>query len=233
MAWTVGRMSTPVTPVFQPGTTTHSHRFGRGVDRAFWVALEQSATAPEPGRRDSSGDEPVTSIAYVAIGLMRVWQGQIEEAEAWLDLAESALQSEVQPAAGMLLPDGMLLPFLLHYAAGLLQRQRRSRTTHATLISQIVNLLDVKARPASPPSRPQHPDDPLTDSEIRVLRYLPTRLTAQEIARQLSLSVHTVTTHTRHIYAKLGVHRRHEAVERARARGLLAPISGLTSVRTM
>ncbi len=61
---------------------------------------------------------------------------------------------------------------------------------------------------------------------MRVLRYLPTQLTAPEIARQLFVSVHTVTTHTRHIYAKLGVHRRHEAVDRARARGLLAPIPG-------
>jgi DNA-binding CsgD family transcriptional regulator len=70
---------------------------------------------------------------------------------------------------------------------------------------------------------------PLTDSEKRVLRYLPTQLTAPEIARQLFLSVHTVTTHIRHIYAKLGVHRRHEAVDRARARGLLAPIPGSIS----
>jgi LuxR family maltose regulon positive regulatory protein len=65
--------------------------------------------------------------------------------------------------------------------------------------------------------------DPLTDSEIRILRYLPTRLTAQEIASELSVSVHTVTTHMRHLYAKLGVHRRRQAVEYARALGLLAP----------
>jgi LuxR family maltose regulon positive regulatory protein len=62
----------------------------------------------------------------------------------------------------------------------------------------------------------------LTASETYVLRYLPTRLTAQEIASELSLSVHTVTTHMRHLYAKLGVHRRRQAVERARALGLLA-----------
>jgi ATP/maltotriose-dependent transcriptional regulator MalT len=65
---------------------------------------------------------------------------------------------------------------------------------------------------------------PLTGSELCILRYLPTRLTAQEIAGELSLSVHTVTTHMRHLYAKLGVHRRRQAVERARALGLLAPI---------
>lgn len=218
---TVGRMRTPVIPVVEAAARVNSDRVGRGAEQSFW------------GRRDGGTDEPVTSIAYVAIGITRIWQGQIEEAQAWLDLAECALRSEVQPAAGIPLPDGMLLPFLLQYAAGLLQRQRHSHTTHASLISQILNVLDVEARPASLPGWPQHPDDLLTDSEIRVLRYLPTRLTAQEIARQLSLSVHTVTTHTRHIYAKLGVHRRHEAVERARARGLLAPIPGLTSVHTM
>jgi LuxR family maltose regulon positive regulatory protein len=67
--------------------------------------------------------------------------------------------------------------------------------------------------------------EPLTESEIRILRYLQTHLTAHEIARQLHLSVHTVTTHTRHLYAKLGVHRRNEAVDHARALGLLAPYS--------
>jgi LuxR family maltose regulon positive regulatory protein len=46
-----------------------------------------------------------------------------------------------------------------------------------------------------------------------------------EIADQLYLSVNTVRTHMRHIYDKLGAHRRHEVVERARALGLLAPSS--------
>ena len=44
-----------------------------------------------------------------------------------------------------------------------------------------------------------------------------------EIAGQLYLSVNTVRTHMRHIYDKLGVHRRHEVVEQARTLGLLAP----------
>jgi LuxR family transcriptional regulator, maltose regulon positive regulatory protein len=72
------------------------------------------------------------------------------------------------------------------------------------------------------PPRLEQPE-PLTASETRVLRYLPTHLTAHEIANELFLSVNTVCTHTRHLYAKLGVHSRHEAVERARALSLLAP----------
>jgi LuxR family maltose regulon positive regulatory protein len=56
-----------------------------------------------------------------------------------------------------------------------------------------------------------------------VLRYLPTNLSAGEIARELSVSLNTVRTHTRHIFGKLSVHRRTDAVTRARALGLLAP----------
>ncbi|MGZ4435798.1 MAG: response regulator transcription factor, partial [Trebonia sp.] len=61
----------------------------------------------------------------------------------------------------------------------------------------------------------------------RVLRYLPSNLSALEIGHELYLSFHTVKTHMRNIYAKLGVHRRAEAVERARELGLLAPTSRL------
>jgi LuxR family maltose regulon positive regulatory protein len=43
------------------------------------------------------------------------------------------------------------------------------------------------------------------------------------IADQLYLSVNTVRTHMRHLYTKLSVHRRHEAVEQARVLDLLAP----------
>ncbi|MGH3175311.1 MAG: response regulator transcription factor, partial [Streptosporangiaceae bacterium] len=64
---------------------------------------------------------------------------------------------------------------------------------------------------------------PLSSSEIRVLRYLPTNLTAPEIAGELSVSRNTVKTHMRNLYAKLGTHRRAEAVTRARDLGLLAP----------
>ena len=75
--------------------------------------------------------------------------------------------------------------------------------------------------PAPPPAGAQPPLEPLSDSEIRVLRYLPTNLSAPEIANEPYVSPNTVKTHMHHLYAKLRTHRRGEAV--ARALGLLAP----------
>jgi LuxR family transcriptional regulator, maltose regulon positive regulatory protein len=119
-------------------------------------------------------------------------------------------------------PDGTLLWFLLHPAPGLLERHARERTAHAALIAQILDLL-AGNRPAPPAAGPRAPLEPLSGSEIRVLRYLPTHLSAPEIAAQLSVSTSTVKTHLRNLYAKLGAHSRAEAVQSARALGLLAP----------
>ena len=73
--------------------------------------------------------------------------------------------------------------------------------------------------------RPPRLAEPLSQGETRVLRYLPTNLSAPEIARELSVSVNTVRTHIRHVCGKLGAHGRTEAVTQARALGLLAPSS--------
>jgi LuxR family maltose regulon positive regulatory protein len=63
----------------------------------------------------------------------------------------------------------------------------------------------------------------LTEGELRVLRYLPSNLSAPGIASEVFVATSTIKTHMRHIYKKLGAHRRTEAVERARELGLLGP----------
>ncbi|MEP7192821.1 MAG: LuxR C-terminal-related transcriptional regulator [Actinomycetota bacterium] len=57
--------------------------------------------------------------------------------------------------------------------------------------------------------------EPLSDRELEVLRMLGTDLDGPEIARDLVVSLNTVRTHTRNIYAKLGVNNRRAAVRRA------------------
>ncbi|GAA0934466.1 LuxR C-terminal-related transcriptional regulator [Pseudonocardia zijingensis] len=62
----------------------------------------------------------------------------------------------------------------------------------------------------------------LSERELAVLAMLPSLLSAAEIAEELTVSVNTVKTHIRSIYAKLHVSSRRDAVERARERSLLA-----------
>ena len=54
-----------------------------------------------------------------------------------------------------------------------------------------------------------------------MLRFLPSRFTNAEIARECLMSVNTVKAHLKRTYAKLGVTSRAAAVERARLLGLL------------
>jgi DNA-binding CsgD family transcriptional regulator len=89
------------------------------------------------------------------------------------------------------------------------------------LISGTADLLASMDGPASPPGKLRRHSDALTLGEARVLRYLPTNLSAPEIARELHVSVNTVKTHQRHLYQKLGARSRTQAVEQARALGLL------------
>jgi len=133
--------------------------------------------------------------------------------------AERALECALDLAE----PEGVQLFFLLQPAPGLLERHARHRTAHPSLIAEILDLLAGKT--PAPPTGSQPPLKPLSGSEIRVLRYLPTNLSTPEIANELHVSRNTVRTHLSHLYAKLGTHRRTEAVERARALGLLAPLA--------
>jgi LuxR family maltose regulon positive regulatory protein len=176
---------------------------------------QAAAAALAPALEDSASLRTFRGQAVAAFLLEAMTRDALGDSIA----AEDALENALELAEA----DGIVWPFLLHPAAELLERQRGHRTAHAALLSEILNLLS-----RTDPSRPGEPDDlrePLTGSETRVLRYLPTNLSQAEIADELHLSVNTVNTHIRHLYAKLGAHRRGEAVERARALGLLAPSS--------
>ena len=116
---------------------------------------------------------------------------------------EGAADRALERALDLVEPDGALSLFLLHSAPVLLERHARHGTAHAVLIAEILSLLAGQA-PAAPRAGPQPLSEPLSDSEMRVLRYLPTNLTRPEIAGELYLSHNTVSTHMRNLYAKFG-----------------------------
>jgi LuxR family maltose regulon positive regulatory protein len=174
---------------------------------------------------------PVLDGSVSGVRQLQMVTALLLEAQARDALGDQATAGRVlERALDITESTGILLPFLLDATPTLLDRHRRHRTANGSasaLISQILDLLRPTWAVPPPGSRADWAgrrglEEQLTDSETRILRYLPTHLTAPEIANELFLSVNTVSTHTRHLYAKLGVHSRHEAVDRARALGLLA-----------
>jgi LuxR family maltose regulon positive regulatory protein len=174
------------------------------------------------------------ALAPVIAGAVALHPSWVEEAFLLEAIARDALgeraaaEGALERALELAAPDRMLLPFLLHPAVRLLKRQARHATGPVGLIAGILTRLPGggpteagrrAAGTAGPPALPE----PLSQAETRVLRYLPTHLSAPEIARELSVSVNTVRTHIGHLYDKLGTHGRAEAVEHARDLGLLAP----------
>jgi LuxR family maltose regulon positive regulatory protein len=174
-------------------------------------------------------EDALPALAPVIEGKARALQPTWSSIEALLfDAAvrdalgdRSAAETSVERALELAEPDGIILPFMLVPVRELLERLPRHRTAHATLLTTILDLL--AGRPPGSPGDPLPPSDELSEAELRVVRYLPSNLKAPEIATELFVSANTIRTHLRHIYAKLDVHNRSEAVERARELRLLGP----------
>jgi LuxR family maltose regulon positive regulatory protein len=69
--------------------------------------------------------------------------------------------------------------------------------------------------------RPDLAGEKLSERERDVLRLLATELTQREIGVELYVSLNTVKTHTKHIFRKLDVADRRQAVARAHELGLI------------
>jgi LuxR family maltose regulon positive regulatory protein len=132
------------------------------------------------------------------------------------------VERDIERALDLAEDDALVLPFLVTPVTALLERHPRHRTAHAALLGTVLDVLAGAAPPARRGTTPALAE-PLTESELRILRYLPSNLSAPEIAGEVFLSTSTVKTHMRHVYEKLDAHTRTEAVARARDLGLLGP----------
>jgi LuxR family maltose regulon positive regulatory protein len=189
------------------------YRTARGGSQPPEHNPQDTPTALAPARQDSL---PRTHLLSAAAALLL----EVMAADAADGPNASALALERD--LGLAEPDRVLFPALIRVVLGLAERRADEGAAEATLAAELAGLLGEVTRPAPASAGPPWPAEPLTVSETRVLRYLPTHLGAPEIAAELYLSANTVKTHLRHLYRKLGAHSRREAVQRARAIGLLA-----------
>ncbi|MFG1757945.1 LuxR C-terminal-related transcriptional regulator [Micromonospora echinofusca] len=115
-------------------------------------------------------------------------------------------------------PEGFRRPFTRAEPGvrDLLAAHLDAGTAHWPTVSDLVRGADAPAERAPAERGAAALDEPLTERELTILRYLQSILSNVEIAAELSLSVNTVKTHVRNIYRKLDATRRREAVRRAR-----------------
>ena len=177
---------------------------------------------------DGDPDGALAAVRDVLDGIAPVI-GYVTVVEAYLlaglacrELGDQrAANQAAERALALAEADRLVLPFAMTGSRELLAALPRHETAHAALLADILDVL----RGASPaatdlpvPSRGEE----ISAGELKVLRYLPTNLSRHEIAAELSVSVNTVSTHIRSIYAKLQVSDRSSAVQRARELRMLA-----------
>ncbi len=156
------------------------------------------------------------------IGDVTAVEAHLLAALAQRDLGDQrAANRATERALGLAEPDRLVLPFAMTSAGELLEALPRHETAHTALLTDILDILH-GASPAAKNQSPTPQTEELSPSELRVLRYLPTNLSRPEIASELSVSVNTVNTHVRNIYAKLQARDRSSAVQRARELRLLS-----------
>jgi LuxR family maltose regulon positive regulatory protein len=155
----------------------------------------------------------------------------VSRAEAWTiaAIARDALHDEpsaleaIERALDLAEPRGYSDSILRHGppVRSLIRRRIAGGTAHRAFAGELLAALE--HQPATRSHNGEALLEPLSERELTVLRFLPTMMSNAEIASEMFVSVNTVKTHLKHIYRKLDVSERRDAVRRGRELHLLSP----------
>jgi LuxR family maltose regulon positive regulatory protein len=160
--------------------------------------LERLLRAAEEGQRTGS-------VIEILVLQALAHQARDDIPAALASLRRAVTLAEPEGYVRIFADEGPPMAFLLRAAA----KQGIARDYVRRLLAAVN-----KAEDGTPAS--QGLIEPLSERELDVLRLLGTDLGGPDIARELVVSLNTVRTHTKNIYAKLGVNNRRAAVRRAR-----------------
>jgi LuxR family maltose regulon positive regulatory protein len=200
---------------------------GISADRAGWGEIHNArAVISLAENRPAEALEALNAVLMRATPVIHDFtlvEAHLLAGRADLELGDHrAANDATEGALALAEPDRLIFPFAMTASGDLLEAIPRHQTRHAALLIDILDVL--RGAPLTTKDlAPSPPMEPLSPSELRVLRYLPTNLSRPQIARELSVSVNTVNTHVRNIYAKLQASGRSSAVQRARELRLLSP----------
>jgi len=182
-----------------------------------FLAFEQAAAALTLARPDLArkvmGDAPPPDATLEPLAAVqhRILQSWLCDVEGSVDESRAHLVDALEVGGPHSLADVFL-------RAGPVVVQRISALdTDAPLRADILQ----RARELNTPMPGAELVDPLTDRELEILSYLPSRYTNSELAERCYVSVNTIKTHMAHIYRKLDVPNRNAAIVKAREIGLV------------
>ena len=207
------------------------------IERADWSTADtlsrRSAATAVRARFDPDAVAAVWSVVAARVAIHR---GELAEARRQMATFQMA-RTALGPATGWLsvrsLIEGARTHLALADPAGArscLQQVADIRVLRPRLGSLADEAAELRERIRSLPPGPGGTST-LTPAEVRVLRLLPTYLTAAEMADRLYVTPNTVRTQIQALYGKLGATSRAEAVEAAIEIGLLEPLPVLAPGR--
>jgi LuxR family maltose regulon positive regulatory protein len=192
----------------------------------LWLVGAQAQLLLHQGQREAAAAK---SAALHAMASRAGWRSAAIRARALQAVSATTLQDALPYLADALAlaeSEGYIRTFVdLGAPMAALLREAAVQGIHADYAQTLLAALGLAT---ASPSRATWPHghqpliEPLSERELEVLRLLSQRLTYDEIAQALYLSVNTVKTHARNIYGKLSVNRRRDATARARELGLLS-----------
>jgi LuxR family maltose regulon positive regulatory protein len=175
------------------------------LETAAWVLSRLLPIA------EAQGADRLFIEGHLALALTRHTQGHLVEARVAVERALAL--AEPEGYIRMFADEGSAAPILL----------RLVHSAHAAYVNQLLEAMGTPAAVVSPTASSGMPGpmETLSTRELDVLRLLAQGRPTAEIAERLVVTPGTVKNHLKHIFGKLGAHSRFQAVERARALGLL------------
>jgi LuxR family maltose regulon positive regulatory protein len=168
-----------------------------------------------PALEDAKEQGLAFRVIELSLALALIYDGQGHSSAA-LEELEKALEIGERYGYAQVFDDSLQLDSLLQKAA-----ERKKHSQYARRLLTTFESMRGKRKTAEDTAKHSSLIDPLSERELEVLRLLAAGLSPAAVAKKLFLSPFTLKAHTQNIYAKLGVHSRIEAINKARALDLL------------
>jgi LuxR family maltose regulon positive regulatory protein len=173
----------------------------------------------EPARQRATAGQRWGHVIEICLLQALVHQKLDEEAQALAALSEAVRLGEPEGYIRSFVEEGEAMEALLYRL-----RKRCAKQGPIPYLDTLLTAFQQESKAhqlAEESSKPQHLPEPLSERERQVLQLLAQGTSNQEIAQQLVIAYDTVKRHVSHIFSKLGVTNRVQAVKQARDLGLL------------